>query len=149
MLSSLSFLILTPALFIARLFTELFVYCAVCLLCCLCCTYCAYTEGHLDPNQTIRCAILAAFAAYNGLYYMEESVKNYQMHLTRTVLHEEHRAEMDKLKGDQGYWEGKEDATRQQPSCFDVPHLPEKVIPLSPTRPRSAPGSRSQKEKAL
>ena len=70
---------------------------------------------------------------------MEESVKNYQMHLTRTVLHEEHKAEINKLKGAQGYWEGKEDATRQQPSSFDVPHLLEKVIPpaLSPSRARA------------
>jgi hypothetical protein len=58
---------------------------------------------------------------------MEMSVKNYQMHLTRTLLQDEQAAEIVKL---QTYWQTKETATRQQPSLFN---LPEALNNLSPT----------------
>jgi len=98
--------------------------------------YAAYTEGHLPEDMQIRSFFLGLFAMYNGLYYMEMSVKNYQMHLTRDLLTEQHSAEIDKLKA---YWKTKETATRQQPSAFDLPAaISTSMSRLSPGRVRKA-----------
>eukprot|EP00038_Savillea_parva_P006799 m.165933 g.165933 ORF g.165933 m.165933 type:complete len:332 (-) comp12622_c0_seq1:217-1212(-) len=91
--------------------------------------YASYTEGVLPDDIKYRSLLLGFFACYNGLYYMEMSVKNYQMHLTHTLLTEEHSAEINKLTT---YWQDKEHATRQMPSGFDLPSALTKAV--SPAR---------------
>eukprot|EP00041_Stephanoeca_diplocostata_P014802 m.279445 g.279445 ORF g.279445 m.279445 type:complete len:306 (-) comp19805_c0_seq11:562-1479(-) len=82
--------------------------------------YAAYCEGRLPQEQAFKCMILAGFAAYNGLHYMEMAVMNYQMHLTRTLLEKDHSAEMTKMKE---YWTAQEGRTKQIPTAFDIPVL--------------------------
>eukprot|EP00035_Acanthoeca_spectabilis_P021579 m.439011 g.439011 ORF g.439011 m.439011 type:complete len:323 (-) comp18320_c0_seq1:929-1897(-) len=96
--------------------------------------YATYTEGHLSDDVKYRSLLLGLFAAYNGLYYMEMAVKNYQMHLTRALLHEEHSAEINKLKS---YWEGKEEATVKKPSTFDLPGAISTRFSPTPTRKKA------------
>lgn len=76
-------------------------------------SYACYTEGRMLPEQVVSAFCLSIFATFNGLYYMEMAVKNYQMHLTRTVMEETHSAELAKMKS---YWQEKEAATKQRRS---------------------------------
>ena len=65
--------------------------------------YASWTEGRLMPGTNPMWGfVVAVFAAYNGLYYMEMSVKNYQMHLTRTMM--QVCADRGRRRG-WGYWD--------------------------------------------
>lgn len=75
--------------------------------------YASWTEGRLMPGTNPMWGfVVAVFAAYNGLYYMEMSVKNYQMHLTRTMMQESHTDEIRKLKET---WKSTEEMSVQKP----------------------------------
>jgi len=73
--------------------------------------YACYTEGKMLPEQVTSSVILSLFATFNGLYYMDMAVKNYQMHLTRAVMEKSHSEELAKMRS---YWERKEGATIQR-----------------------------------
>ena len=73
--------------------------------------YICWTEGRMDGSQAVPSMLLSLFACYNGLYYMEMAVKNYQMHLTRKVMTKEHTAELAKFKE---FWQEKEQSTEQR-----------------------------------
>ena len=57
---------------------------------------------------------------YNGLHYMEESIKNYQMHLTRTVLDAKHTAEIMRVKAQ---WAAEEALTKRVDGMLDLPEM--------------------------
>lgn len=57
---------------------------------------------------------------YNGLHYMEESIKNYQMHLKRTVLDAKHTAEIMRVKAQ---WAVEEALTKRVDGMLDLQDL--------------------------
>lgn len=84
--------------------------------------FAAWSESRVetDPVTTAKLVLLAGFCAYNGLHYMEESIKNYQMHLTRSILDKKHAEKMEEMKQS---WKLIESETRQRTSTFNLPEL--------------------------
>lgn len=65
-----------------------------------------------------KTGFVAAFCAYNGLYYMEMAIKNYQMHLTKGSMRKEHMKEMAKIRDEAAakiidYWAEKETQSKK------------------------------------
>jgi len=65
-----------------------------------------------------KTSFVAAFCAYNGLYYMEMAIKNYQMHLTKASMKKEHMKEMSKIRDEAAanridYWAAKETQSKK------------------------------------
>ena len=80
--------------------------------------YLGCVEGHVvGLYNCVKVMLIALLCCYNGIYYMEMAIRNYQMHLTTTKLNKKHELEMqaniDNYKTD--YYAEKEDQTRQQP----------------------------------
>jgi len=73
--------------------------------------YTCWTEGRMEARQAWPSVLVSLFACYNGLYYMEMAVKNYQMHLTRDVMAQEHTVELAKVKQ---FWQKKEQSTQRR-----------------------------------
>lgn len=80
--------------------------------------YASWTEQRLQNDQLIPSLILSMFASFNGLYYMDMAVKNYQMHLTRSVMQAKHSEELEMVNS---YWMKKEAETIQiKSSSFSI-----------------------------
>jgi len=80
--------------------------------------YLGCVEGHVvGLYNCVKVMLIAAICCYNGIYYMEMAIRNYQMHLTTTKLNKKHELEMqaniDNKRKD--YYHDKEEQTRQQP----------------------------------
>lgn len=55
--------------------------------------------------EIAKVVFVAGFSCFNGLYYMDMAIKNYQMHLTTTALTIKHDAELKSLKDQEAdYW---------------------------------------------
>jgi len=71
-----------------------------------------YVKGFSNCAKVMAIALLCC---YNGIYYMEMAIRNYQMHLTTTKLNKKHELEMQaKIDNyDANYYEKKENQSRQ------------------------------------
>lgn len=80
--------------------------------------YLGIVEGHVEDIGTcVKIAGVALLCCYNGIYYMEMAIRNYQLHLTTTKLTKLHELELSAKQDayESRYYARKEEQSRQQP----------------------------------
>lgn len=95
--------------------------------------YVAWLDGEVKGlGMLFKTMLIAVFSAYNGIYYMEMAIKNYQMHLTKAQMKSQYMKEMaaisDKLEEREtelykDYWVEKATATTRQPAKLNVKEI--------------------------
>lgn len=78
--------------------------------------YLSWLYHDISFYEMCQLVFIGVFCCYNGLYYMDMSIRNYQMHLTTAAINEKHMKEMAAVQGklDEAYWVGKEQGSRQK-----------------------------------